>query len=69
MKHGKRFTHGIYTVVKKIFQEMTYLGESGSEVSHFIPKPRNFFEVKKLSENIKKILGKSNSQRDKEYHQ
>ena len=28
--------------------------ESGSEVSHFIPEPRNFAEVKKLSENIKK---------------
>ena len=35
-------------------QELTALGESGSEVSHFIPKPRNFSEVKKLSENIRK---------------
>ena len=33
---------------------MTALGESGSEVSHFIPEPRNFAEVTKLSENIKK---------------
>ena len=33
---------------------MTALGESSSEVSHFIPEPRNFAEVKKLSENIKK---------------
>ena len=33
---------------------MTPLGESGSEVSYFIPEPRNFAEVKKLSENIKK---------------
>ena len=33
---------------------MTPLGESGSEVSHFIPEPRNFAEVPKLSENIKK---------------
>ena len=33
---------------------MTPLGESGSEVSHFIPEPRNFSEVTKLSENIKK---------------
>ena len=30
------------------------MGESGSEVSHFIPEPRNFAEVKKLSDNIKK---------------
>ena len=33
---------------------MTALGESGSEVSHFIPEPRNFAEVIKLSENIRK---------------
>ena len=33
---------------------MTALGESGSEVSHLNPEPRNFAEVKKLSENIKK---------------
>ena len=30
------------------------MGESGSEVSHFIPEPRNFSEVTKLSENIRK---------------
>ena len=30
------------------------MGESGSEVSHFIPEPRNFSELPKLSENIKK---------------
>ena len=35
-------------------QELTPLGESGLEVSHFIPEPRNFSEVTKLSENIKK---------------
>ena len=33
---------------------MTNFGESGSEVSHFIPEPRNFAEVTKLSENIRK---------------
>ena len=33
---------------------MTALGESGSKVSHFIPEPRNFAFVTKLSENIKK---------------
>ena len=31
---------------------MATLGESGSEVSHFILEPRNFAEVTKLSENI-----------------
>ena len=30
------------------------MGESGSEVSHFIPESRNFAEVTKLSENIRK---------------
>ena len=33
---------------------MTALGESGSEVSHSIPDPRNFSVVTKLSENIRK---------------
>ena len=33
---------------------MTNFGESGSEVFHFIPEPRNFAEVTKLSENIRK---------------
>ena len=40
------------TIVKDISQELTYFGESGSEVSHFIPEPRNFAEVTKLAENI-----------------
>ena len=43
-----------------ILQELTPLGESGLEVSHFIPEPRNFAEVKKLSENIKKTWLKEN---------
>ena len=42
------------SVVKDILQELTPLGESGSEVSHFIPEPINFAEVTKLSDNIKK---------------
>ena len=33
------------TVVKDISQELTPLGKSGSEVSHFIPEPRKFAEV------------------------
>ena len=43
-----------WTVVKEISEELTPLGESGSEFSHFIPEPRSFAEVTKLSENIKK---------------
>ena len=42
------------TVVKDNSQELTPLVKSGSEVSHFIPEPRNFPEVTKLSENIEK---------------
>ena len=42
------------TVVIDILRELTALRESGSEISHFIPEPRNLAEVKKLSENIKK---------------
>ena len=42
------------TVVKEILIELTPLGESGSEVPHFILEPRNFAEVTKLSDNIKK---------------
>ena len=34
------------TVVKDIIQEVTPLGEYGSEVLHFIPEPRNFAEMK-----------------------
>ena len=49
---GKGLHKVFSTVVKKISQELTALGEFGSEVSHFIPEPRNFAEVKKKSENI-----------------
>ena len=53
------------TVVKYISQELTTLGESGSEVSHFIPELRNFAEVKKLSDNIKKPWLKANQKENK----
>ena len=52
--------HKVFSMVlEKILQELTPLGESGSEVSYFIPEPRNFAEVTKLSENIKKPWIKS----------
>ena len=51
---GKGLHKVFSTIVKDISQELTNLGESGSEVSHFIPEPRNFTEVTKLSENINK---------------
>ena len=43
------------TIVKEILQELTNFGESGSEVSHFIPEPRNFAEVKENSGNIRNL--------------
>ena len=52
---GKGLHKLFSTVVKEISQELIPLGESGSEVSHFIPEPRNFAEVTKLSENIKNL--------------
>ena len=51
---GKGLHKVFSTVVKEIPQELTSLGESGSEVSHFIPEPRNFAEETKLSENIRR---------------
>ena len=42
------------TIVSEISQELTNFKETGSEVSHFIPEPRNFAEVTKLAENIRK---------------
>ena len=53
-KIGKGLHKVFSTIVKDIFQELTNFGESGSEVSHVIPEPRNFAEVTKLSENIRK---------------
>ena len=51
---GKGLQKVFSTVVKHILQESTNFGETGSEISHFIPEPRNYAEVKKLSDNIKK---------------
>ena len=51
---GKGLHKVFSTVVKEIYQELTSLGESGSEVSQFIPEQRKFTEVTKLSDIIKK---------------
>ena len=42
------------TVVKDILQDLL-LGESVSEVFHFILEPRNFADVTKLSYDIKNL--------------
>ena len=63
LKSTQRMGKGLHkvfrTVEKYILQDLTPLGESGSEVSHFIQEPRNFAEVTKFSDNIKKPLLKS----------
>ena len=51
---GKGLHRVFRNIVSEILQELTNLGETGSEVSHFIPEPRNFPEVTKLAENIRK---------------
>ena len=51
---GKGLPKVFSTIVSEISQELTNLGESGSEVSHFIPEPRKFSEVTRLSDNINK---------------
>ena len=50
---GKGLHKVFKTVVEEISQYLPTLGESGSEVSYFIPELRNFAEVTKLSDDIK----------------
>ena len=53
-KMGKGLHRVFSTIVSEILQELTNFGETGSEVAHFIPEPRNFAEVTRLGENIRK---------------
>ena len=57
---GKGLNKVFKTVVKNISQDLPIFGESGSEVSYFILDPRNFSEVTRLSDDIKKPFLKSN---------
>ena len=52
---GKGLQKVFKTAVKEISQDLSPWGESGSEVSHSIPEPRNFSEIKKLSNDIKNL--------------
>ena len=48
-------SHKVFkVVVNDISQELPILGESGSEVSYFIPEPRNSAEATRLSEDTNK---------------
>ena len=51
---GKGLQKLFKNVARYISQDLPPLGESGSEVSHIIPEPRNFAEVTKLIVEIKK---------------
>ena len=51
---GKGLHKVFSTIIKEILQELTPFRESGSEVSHFIPEPRNVSGATKLSKNIRK---------------
>ena len=56
---GKGLQKVYKAVINEILQVLPILGESGSEVSYFIPEPRNFTEVNRLSEDINKPWIKS----------
>ena len=56
---GKFLQKLFKAVVNDISQALPIFGESGSEVSYFIPEPRNFVEVTRLSEEINKPCIKS----------
>ena len=51
---GKGLQTVFKDVVNYISQVLPIFGESGSEVSHFIPEPRNFSEVTRFSYKIDK---------------
>ena len=50
---GKVLDKIFKAVVNKLNNSLPTLGESGSEVSHFISEPRNFAEVNILPEDVK----------------
>ena len=61
MRNMVKGLHKLFkAVVNEISQALPILGESGSEVSYFIPKPINFSKVTILSDDIKKPWLKAN---------
>ena len=51
---GKGLHKVFKAVVNDISKDLAILGESGSEVSYFIPDPRHFSEVTRFSDDIEK---------------
>ena len=52
---GKGLKKVFSTVVKDISQELTALGEYGSEVSHFIPEPKTFLKWKNCQWTLRNL--------------
>ena len=52
-QNGKK-SYFQHEVLDEISQALPILGEYGSEVSYLVTEPRNFTEVTRLSEDIKK---------------
>ena len=53
------YTNSLRQLLMEISESLPILSESGSEVSHFIPEPRNFAKVIGLSEDTRKPWIKS----------
>ena len=51
---GKGLHKVFNTAVKNIILDLPPLGEFGSELSHFVPEPRNFAKVTRVSDDINK---------------
>ena len=49
VKHEQSSTKVFKGVVNELSESLPIMGESGSEVSYFIPEPRNSAEVTKFS--------------------
>ena len=62
---GKDLHKVFLTVAKEILQELTPLGEYGSEVYRFIPEPRIFSKVTNVLREHKETLVKGNSEKYK----
>ena len=61
MQNMGKCLHKLFkAVANEISKALPILGESGSEVSYFIPEPRNFAEVTIFSYDIKKYWLKAN---------
>ena len=54
-KKGKGLHNLSKDVVDEILKSLPILGEYFSEVSYFIPEPKNFSEVTRFSDYIKKL--------------